>query len=1081
MTFQFTEYPLANGTIVEASAGTGKTYSVAAHVTLAIASDKNPLRIGDILITTYTRNAAAELRDRVRGRMVATAELLRGRGRKKPDALDQHLLEGSDDKRMARARRLERAVAEFDTATIGTIHGVCMKVLSMAGIASSNHSNEEQGERILAEVVNDALLAEAGAGRSWEQKRMLKLVEAALSDPFIEPWFDKAGLSENDLELLGQVCQFVEQCVDRVQQAMQESPSFDELLRRAWQVVKDPVYATVLGELQRRYKLVIVDEAQDTSRLQWEFFEAIFPAGDQRPLVAVGDPKQAIYSFRGADVQSYLRIATKATKSDAARKARYRTLTINQRSDQPLLDVLNSLMKNATFGPEIAYQNVTASNDHQTRRIDGCEAVEIIDVGSSKQLVDIASRQVLHLLTTAKFVSPHSRPITERDICVLVRTNLIGMDIQRRLASMNIKAVTGGTASVMHGQTAEDIRLILKAMERPSDAGRGRRAAATAFFGHRLDEVGTLPEEEERIVQETIARLCGTLQKYGVAAWAAAIMAEDTMVACLTGGEKAERNVTDFNHVVELLHGAGDGKGCMPTQVLEAFAELHGRNDTNELVSRRVENDEGSVRIMTIHVAKGLQFPCVVVADQWKPENTLRGPAVYYHKGERCLDIAYALGAPDRSSPASREAVFAAINEERRRMLYVALTRAESHLCVLAATDVKDSVLMAVMPNLKQRPECVGPEKLLSLPDTFVRPKAAEATQRQLAPMPAAVDQTYRRTSFSGITAALAKEDTDEFAAEGRGTDEYRLGVTGDDEATADEAAESIAAVDAFAIDELPAGTAIGTAVHEIFDRIDLAAVVADHTLGAEVRRRVGEVATSSLLRPHHDAISGMLTAALETPFGGPEDSPFRNTCFAAIGPQDRVAEMNFEMSLAALGKGVLACHVGKVLLAMLPAGDPLAGYAKELAGDAFRIPLAGLINGSIDAVLRLPGSTPEAPQLVIADYKTNRLHAKGSRYPLRAYAPDRLMAPMTEHHYPLQSFIYGTAVYRMLRWRLKLAAPETCIAGVVYAFIRGMKGIDTPIDAIGRRYGVFTWQPPPALWPRLSRLFAGDLQGVDT
>jgi exodeoxyribonuclease V beta subunit len=98
---------------------------------------------------------------------------------------------------------------------------------------------------------------------------------------------------------------------------------------------------------------------------------------------------------------------------------------------------------------------------------------------------------------------------------------------------------------------------------------------------------------------------------------------------------------------------------------------------------------------------------------------------------------------------------------------------------------------------------------------------------------------------------------------------------------------------------------------------------------------------------------------------------------------------------------------------------------------------------------------------------------------PLRAYHPDRLVAAMAEHHYPLQAVLYGTAVYRMLRWRLPVADPDDCIAGVVYCFIRGMKGPDTPTDERGHRYGVFAWQPPRGLWERLSDLLvAADVAG---
>jgi exodeoxyribonuclease V beta subunit len=174
---------------------------------------------------------------------------------------------------------------------------------------------------------------------------------------------------------------------------------------------------------------------------------------------------------------------------------------------------------------------------------------------------------------------------------------------------------------------------------------------------------------------------------------------------------------------------------------------------------------------------------------------------------------------------------------------------------------------------------------------------------------------------------------------------------------------------------------------------------------------------------------------------------------------------------------------VGRVLAASLPAGDRLTAYARLLTGPAFDLPLAGLLNGSIDAVLRLPGRPADDPLVVIADYKTNRLHARADAVPLAAYAPSRLVAAMEDHHYPLQALVYGTAVYRLLRWRLGPVKPAGwdpggCIAGVVYGFTRGMHGPATPVDEAGHRYGVFAWVPPATIWRQLSDLFAG--QGAE-
>jgi exodeoxyribonuclease V beta subunit len=312
--FSLTEYPLPSGTIVEASAGTGKTYSIAAYVTHALAADES-LRIGNILVTTYTRNAAAELRDRIRSRLVTTARLLRSGAIEGRDALDAKLLAARPDERLAMARRLERAVAEFDTATIGTIHSICGRVRRMAGIEPGAAGDEDLLERTVAEAVNDAVVTEAAAGRGWDEGRLVELVTAALRDPFIVPWFDPAGRPPEEQDLLERAAAIVQECVAGVQAAMRAAPSFDDLLRLAWEEVRRPERTGLVAELRRRFRLAIIDEAQDTSRLQWEFFHELFPtspgeAGDDgRQLVAVGDPKQAIYGFRGADITAYLRFA----------------------------------------------------------------------------------------------------------------------------------------------------------------------------------------------------------------------------------------------------------------------------------------------------------------------------------------------------------------------------------------------------------------------------------------------------------------------------------------------------------------------------------------------------------------------------------------------------------------------------------------------------------------------------------------------------------------------------------------------------------------------------------------------------
>ena len=1026
--------PLVNGLVVEASAGTGKTYSVAALVTRELAT-REDLRIGDILITTFTRNAAAELRDRVRARLVDTANQLRTGDVDQNDVLAAHLAAQTAHVPTF-IKRLERAAVEFDQSTISTIHSVCTKVLKAAGIEIVSDGDDDVTKRIIAEAVNDQVVVEALAGRVWDEGPIAELVAQMLGDPFIEPWYDNS-LDKKRSEQLDDLVEMLRSCVQRVHAAMSTHPSYNDLLRRAHEVVTDPSQESLLHELRSRYALAIVDEAQDTDTLQWKFFRALFPESDRRALVAVGDPKQAIYGFRGADVRAYVRFSQQAIR---------RTLTTNHRSDKPILEALNTTFAGSNFGPTISYIQVTASERHETSQIIDAPPVEFINVGeitNQGQLAKPAAQKVFELLTTSKLHPNNPRPIRLSDICVLVRTTAVGRDIERQLGSFGIKAVSNGTESVMRSPAAADIRVLLEAMVRVSSIGRIRRVASTAFFGYSLRNVGLLTEEAMLLVQDRVGELSNILQSGGIAACAAAITTDDSMMSNLSRGTQGERNITDFAHVMEVLHEQSNGQGCSPQQALDSYVQLLNTDEKSELVSRRVESDSDAVKIMTIHSAKGLEFPCVVVADLWKSQES-RGtsrPAVYYRGDDRVIDVGFAL---DCTSDSSTAAVQEAADEETRRLIYVAVTRAKHHLSVLVPDT--DNLLAALMTK---KPEM---RLVASLPKLSKFEQAQETVSQQvpqLATMPQ-VRQTYRRTSFSGITAARSATSINHFAPVGQGFDE----------APASERVERVE------IAAIPAGTAVGSIIHEIFEAIDT-----DQPLEREVELAVQKHATSPLLRNHHAALTNMIVQSMSTPFGG----PFGSIAYASIPKKDRLAEMNFDMALASLGAGVLASDIGKVLASMLEHSDALRPYADELSHQSFNIPLGGLLNGSIDALLRIPGGSPAEPRLIISDYKSNKLHTNDMANPIEAYAPNRLVDAMAHHHYPLQALLYGTAVYRMLRWRLPNADHDKCIAGVAYGFIRGMVGVDTPQDEHGHRYGVFTWAPPAGLWQRLSDLFAGD------
>ncbi len=1068
---------LINGLVAEASAGTGKTYSVAALLVRELAT-KEDLRISEVLVTTFTRTAAAELRDRIRGAAIDMCEQLRNNQAKKDDVVAQYLISTYQHDIAAMIKRLERALVEFDSATISTIHSVCTKILHLGGVSLGNVGEDDITSRVVTEVVNDAIISGAVAGFNISRidpKKIAEVITKLLADPFTEPWCDPAqnpfddgqALSKFDQKFLDDYLQMIQDCVARVQDATLNHPSFNDLLKRAHDVVTDPSRGALIEDIRSRFKLAIVDEAQDTDKLQWAFFDALFPPDQvDRALIAVGDPKQAIFGFRGADVRAFV------SRGDPTKK---RTLTTNHRSDKPVLEQLNLALDGAMFGDGIPYIAVNASDKNLAARFSPGGSVEFVDVGevtNQKRLDTPAARVVHELLTVGKLkINDTQRDVEPRDICVLVRTKATGRAIERKLKQFKIPAVSNGTESVMHGEMSGHVRSMFELMERITDVGRTRRLAGTPFFGLSLRHEADISDAELQQVQNRVSQLRTILQSSGAAALAGAISSDDQFMTWLTKGLSGERNTTDFAHVMEILHVASEGKPCSPTRILEIFMSLIDTDEKSDLVSRRVESDVDAVQIMTIHSAKGLQFPCVVVVDLWKePKETSRAP-VFYNRNQRVVDIVHGLSSPTEASRAAAKAAVKLAEEgELRRLMYVALTRTMHHLSVLV-TDASASLLSSMIPNMPAKRD-IG--RVTGLENYQPKVATPDAKKFICAVAPATVTQSYRRTSFSGIMDIHTKSQRrDYFDLPSHGNDEFAtapgnpaLGSPAPDSPAPADAAESRDDLKGFVIPVLPASKNVGNQIHDIFEIVDTSV----RPLRDEVARAVQEKANSSLLRGYHQPLTTMLTRALETPFGG----AFGDVCFADIDPQDRLAEMDFEMTVALSSANVLTSDIGRVLLSVLSPTDVLRNYATALTDSSFDIQVAGLINGSLDALLRLPGSTPTQPLLAITDYKSNKLHRDSDASPIANYSPHHVQAKMQEAHYILQALIYGTSIYRMLRWRLPEADHDACIKGIAYGFIRGMVGPDTPTDENGHRYGVFTWQAPTGLWRALSDLFAG-------
>ena len=352
--------PLPTGvTVLEASAGTGKTYAIAALATRYIA-DGVPL--DQLLLVTFTRMATGELRERVRQRLVETDRALGRPG--EGDEVVRLLADGPPEVVARRRHNLSRAVADFDAATIATTHGFCQEVLAGLGVAGDVERDSQFVEDVtdlVEEVVDDLYLRrfhndEQPAISRDEAGRVARI---AIENPVapIEP-SDGSGVPAMRARLAEAVRRELERRKQRAGLI-----TYDDLLTRLDDTLHGPAGEVGVRRLRERYRVVLVDEFQDTDPVQWSILRRAFAGGDST-LVLIGDPKQAIYAFRGADVYAYL---------DAARTAGERAdLGVNWRSDQGLINAYDALFGGARLGHEgIEYLPVHATEANQRPRMSG--------------------------------------------------------------------------------------------------------------------------------------------------------------------------------------------------------------------------------------------------------------------------------------------------------------------------------------------------------------------------------------------------------------------------------------------------------------------------------------------------------------------------------------------------------------------------------------------------------------------------------------------------------------------------------------------------------------------------------------
>ncbi|HPU12765.1 MAG TPA: UvrD-helicase domain-containing protein [Aeromicrobium sp.] len=1092
--FDITDPLPAGTTLLEASAGTGKTWTIGALVSRYLA--EAVVTIDELLVITFGRAATREMRERIREQLVSAESALADpqECRTGDNPLLRHLANVDDDEARLRRKRLQVAISDFDAGTIATTHQFCQQVLRSLGTAGDSDIDAQFVEdlaELTDQVVDDLYVAkyanQASPEISLAQAREIAHAVVGDSNSHLG---DPAAEVDPTAAVRLRFAAAVRENLDRRKRAL-GLLSFDDLLRRVESVLLPG--GSVAADLMRaRFKVVLVDEFQDTDPVQWNVLDRAFSG--HSTMVLIGDPKQAIYAFRGGDVNTYLMAAATADTK--------RTLPTNWRADSALVDALAATFAGAELGHEqITVRPVTAH--HKERRLSNvpqpapfrlrvlqrpaqADPVKALTIPTVRaRIAEDLADEVLELLASQARVKTDNgeRDLCAGDLAVLVGSGSDAETVRAVFARRNIAAVVSSGQNVLHSQAAADWLALLEAMDSPHRPAIIRALALTDFFGKTATEVATEPDAVTDQISSSVRELTEVFSHDGIAAVLEAVLDSAATKRVLSRPD-GNRQMTDLRHVGELMHEQVLTNRLSVTGLLGWLRRERAAQNTSAEVTRRLDSDELAVQIMTIHASKGLEFPIVYLPflfNRWSPSPKL--PRFHDDLGQRFLDVAGQTSADFKGHVARANAEDAG---EVLRLAYVAMTRAKSQLVawwaptrdasnsglhrMLFRPDPKSSRIdqtSAVLPDaqalahLTQWQAGGGPQvELISERTVTAKIKQAEKPTLNLREFGREIDSSWRRTSYSGLTR------NDEPHAVGD-SEASAAGTTDEPESATLTAVSDQAELSSLPspMADLPGGTRFGSLIHGVLEDVDVHAP----DLHAELRARISDQLTKWPLELDHETAATALEAVLATRLGPLADDLDLKTLLGSR----QLRELDFEFGLGGGNspwpQQLTLRDVADLLTEHLSNADPIRPFADRIRSSSIsEQTLRGYLSGSIDLVLRTPSN-----RFLIADHKTNWLGGFDEPLTIANYHPAELTKAMNAGTYPLQALLYSVVLHRFCRWRVANYDPEVHLGGVLYLYVRGMIGADAPtVDQVA--YGVFSWRPPASLIVALSDLLDG-------
>jgi len=1108
-TFKVNSVDLSGKNLIEASAGTGKTYSIGI-LTLRLIIEKN-IPVNKILMVTFTNAAVAELEDRIRKFIRAAYKISKG-GKVHSDydgivALLDDIIDENKATEDGIVASLDAAIQLLDETSIQTIHSFCQNTLTEYAFETDQMYGAELLTNIddiiidsvqdfwrkhitgldieflgminikmanLISVVKDSLAEKVFIGKKVDgvndinnlyqiqlnlKQDFLTHVENKNWDDYLDGCLAISGVGlgtvnkwkeyaldaeifweklknnktnrlflEDEIRLKNNYNnnitksentiyhKVIELASNRVNKHLFENKLMtqDDLITNVHKAVAIKKNIKLIASLKDKYQAVFIDEFQDTDKNQYDIFDTTFSGGeDDSILFYIGDPKQSIYGWRKADINTYF---------NAKNGCETRVMNVNYRSSNNYVDAMNEFFQasvdpfhfteNKDKGNTIDYEAITANKENSSLVVND-EGIKPMTIYKDAEDISIKTADgILQLLNNGKL---NGKKINPSNIAVLVRKKDQGKEVKSALESFGVPAITMDDSRVFESDEAKNIGYILETVIDLSWK-RINKALLNVFTGKSAQDLLELNKKSEvnnfRNYQEiwsnngVYAMLLQYISDYNV----------KEGLASVNGGE---RIISNFYQIAEILQKQEVENKYSKTEVYRFLRRnIEGFDDQNDEYQQRIESDEQAVKIVTIHKSKGLEYDIVFAPFL---DFTLTNKWTFLDFRAKNNDYVFTL---KNQMTDDEKAIWGLQNEqENRRLIYVAITRAKYNCFIFKKEELENKptslspffVKLAEQGTNLKEIEIKNFDWELDEDEKFI-PEKNESTKLSLD-IPKNLkleDRHWRKMSYSYLSGD-------------HGYSPKELKVDSYDEGSYDQ----------FIFKDLPKGAHVGNLLHNIFEFIDFTEQDSSKwidTIEVSLKRFLPNPDFKEAFTPQ---LLKMTQMVLNTKMGVGEEL-FK---LSSILNSNKITELEFDFMTDNFNVDKLS-----TLKKYLPENFHISTKKNEN--------IEGILHGFIDLFFEHNG------KYYILDWKSNFL-GDG----IDDYSEEKLITAMSDSNYHLQYMIYSLAIRKYLNSKLgDKFNYEDHFGGVIYLFLRGVRADgDT---------GIYTYKPASKLIDKLEAIF---------